>query len=149
MKKEIFDVISRWHQEHKRLLALKKVFEAKAFYLQSMAEPANSKEDVAFGLSKILDEDISPQAIKWGAPSTHFPCKSELEVGCGYIYPIQNLGWILVWQGKKEVMFLDKNLFDIELCKPDKIISRTEMMVRRIIIAIIIITVFIIMIALK
>lgn len=126
MKKEFFDVISNWHQEQKKLLIANKTTRAEVLNLGNLSAIVETKEDVANSLSEFLNEDISPINISWGIPLTHFPCQNKLKVGCGFVYTLPNLGWILIWHGEDKVMFLDKNLFRIEPCHPQKVTTLIE-----------------------
>lgn len=116
MKKEIFDAISSWHQEQKKLLNNSQKVVSRVLKLAEYRQNISDENDVAQALSEILDDKIETSMIFWGVPySQCTPC-TELKISSGFVYPVPNLGWILIWKDDNKIFFLDKNLFKMEKC---------------------------------
>lgn len=116
MKKEIFDAISSWHQEQKKLLNGSQKVVSRVLKLAEYHHNISDENDAAQALSEILGDKIETSMIFWGVPySQCTPCP-ELKISSGFVYPVPNLGWILIWKDDNKIFFLDKNLFKMEKC---------------------------------
>ncbi len=116
MKKEIFDAISSWHQEQKKLLNGSQKVVSKVLTLAEYHHNISDENDAAQALSEILDDKIETSMIFWGVPySQRTPC-TELKISSGFAYLVPNLGWIIIWKDDNKIFFLDKNLFKMEKC---------------------------------
>ena len=113
MKKEIFNTLTKWHQEQKSLLGTKQAVRARALPLFTLPSAVENKEQAIKALSQVLEEKISPSDVFMGAPINRYP--TDLPLGCGFMYKVPNLGWILIWLKDKNILFLDKAFFDAEL----------------------------------
>ena len=116
MKKEIFDVISSWHQEQKKQLKEQVPIVSATLVLDTLSTPVSDIEQVTQALSEKLGDNIQSDMVFWGVPySLHTPCP-DLKISSGYAYWVANLGWILIWKNDTKILFLDKNLFGMEKC---------------------------------
>lgn len=110
MKEEIFNALTSWHQEQKKLLNQKEKFVSAPLEIATLQENITTEFQAAQAFSQTLGTYIQPSTLFWGMPySQHTP--SNLKLSCGYVMIVANLGWLLIWKYSNKILFLDKNLF--------------------------------------
>lgn len=114
MKKEIFDILSSWHQEQKALLISNKEVISSPLELVTLSENISDEKQAAEAISCVLGDEIKSNNFFWGVPySLHRP-SCDFKLSSGYMYYVERLGWILIWKYHNQILFLDKNLFGVE-----------------------------------
>lgn len=115
MKQETFDAISSWHQKQKKLLdSQSKVF-SEPLELVTFPQNILDEEGAAKVLSEYLETPITLPMLFLGVPYNLFEQTSH-KISAGYVYTVNNLGWLIIWKNTNKILFLDKNLFGMEKC---------------------------------
>ena len=115
MKKETFDAISSWHQKQKKLLDTKSKIISEPLELVTLSQNILDEEDAAKALSEYLETPISLPMLFLGVPYNLHE-QTMHKISAGYVYTVNNLGWLIIWKNTNKIFFLDKNVFGMEKC---------------------------------
>lgn len=115
MKKETFDAISFWHQKQKKLLDIQSKITSEPLELVTLPQNILDEEDAAKVLSEYLETPISLPMLFLGVPYNLHE-QTMHKISAGYVYTVNNLGWLIIWKNTNKILFLDKNLFGMEKC---------------------------------
>ncbi len=115
MKKETFDAISSWHQKQKKLLDTKSKIISEPLELVTLSQNILDEEDAAKALSEYLETPISLPMLFLGVPYNLHE-QNIHRICAGYVYTVNNLGWLIIWKNTNKILFLDKNLYGMEKC---------------------------------
>ena len=115
MKKETFDAISFWHQKQKKLLDIQSKITSEPLELVTLPQNILDEEDAAKVLSEYLETPISLPMLFLGVPYNLHE-QTMHKISAGYVYTVNNLGWLIIWKNTNKIFFLDKNIFGMEKC---------------------------------
>lgn len=114
MKKETFDVLTTWHQEQKKRLCSGQEVISSPLELVTLSENVADEKQAKEALSCLLASEINLKNFFYGVPYSLCIPNSDFKLSPGYVYLIENLGWIFIWKYHNKIMFFDKNLFGME-----------------------------------
>lgn len=115
MKTETFNAMSSWHQKQKKLLNTQMEMTSEPLELATLPHNIFNEEEAAQALSEYLETPITLPMLFLGVPYNLY--KQVIQtIGAGYVYTVNNLGWLIIWKNTNKIFFLDKNVFGMEKC---------------------------------